>query len=128
VVVAAILGLMAGAVLVYTLLTAIRRRRRDLAILKTMGFVRRDVAGTVVSQAVTLALLALVLGLPFGVLVGRIVWRAFANWQGIPPVPTVDVVALALIAAAVVVAAALIALAPAVLAARTAPADALRSE
>jgi hypothetical protein len=128
VVVAAILGLMAGAVLVYTLLTAIRRRRRDLAILKTMGFVRRDVAGTVVSQAVTLALLALVLGLPFGVLVGRIVWRAFANWQGIPPVPTVDVVALALIGAAVVVAAALIALAPAALAARTAPADALRSE
>ena len=126
--VAAILGLMAGAVLVYTLLTAIRRRRRDLAVLKTLGFARRDLAGTVVSQAVTLALLALVLGLPLGVTVGRIVWRAFANSQGIPPVPTIGVGALVLVAAAVVVAAAVIAVVPAALAARTAPADALRAE
>ena len=40
--VAAILGVMAGAVLVYTLLTAIRRRRRDLAVLKALGFLRRE--------------------------------------------------------------------------------------
>ena len=44
-------GVMAGAVLVYTLLTAIRRRRRDLAVLKTLGFLRRDVARTVTVQA-----------------------------------------------------------------------------
>jgi ABC-type antimicrobial peptide transport system permease subunit len=126
--VAAILGVMAGAVLVYTLLTAIRRRRRDLAVLKALGFLRRDLARTVTVQALTLAAFALVIGLPVGVALGRIVWNRFADWQGIPAVPTVTVWVLVLVAVAVLAAAALIAIVPARLAARTAPADALRTE
>jgi hypothetical protein len=128
IVVAAILGVMAGAVLAYTLLTAIRRRRHDLAILKTLGFLRRDVAGTVAAQALTLVGLALLIGLPAGVAVGRIVWRTFADWQGIPPVPNVEVGALVLVGLAVVVATVFIAAVPALLAARTSPARALRAE
>ena len=126
--VAAILGVMAGAVLVYTLLTAIRRRRRDLAVLKSLGFLRRDVARTVTVQALTLAALAVVIGLPVGVVLGRFVWNRFADWQGIPSVPTVSVLALALVGVAVLVVAALIAIVPARLAARTRPADTLRAE
>ena len=126
--VAAILGVMAGAVLVYTLLTAIRRRRRDLAVLKALGFLRRDVARTVTVQAVTLSVLALVIGLPIGVLLGRFVWRRFVDWQGIPSVPTVSAPALGLIAVAVLVVATVIAVVPAQVAARTSPADALRAE
>ncbi len=126
--VAAILGAMAGAVLVYTLLTAIRRRRRDLAVLKSLGYLRRDVARTVTVQAMTLAGLAVVIGLPVGVALGRLVWQRFADWQGIPSVPTVSVPALAVVGLAVLVVAALIAVVPARLAARTAPAAALRSE
>ena len=126
--VAAILGVMAGAVLVYTLLTAIRRRRRDLAVLKALGFLRRDVARTVTVQAVTLSVLALVIGLPIGVLLGRFVWRRFVDWQGIPSVPMVSAPALALIALAVLVVATVIAVVPAQVAARTSPADALRAE
>ena len=126
--VAAILGIMAGAVLVYTLLTAIRRRRRDLAVLKALGCLRRDVARIVTVQAVTLGVLALVIGLPIGVLLGRLVWQRFVDWQGIPSVPTVSAPALALIAVAVLVAAMVIAVVPARVAARTAPADALRAE
>jgi ABC-type lipoprotein release transport system permease subunit len=126
--VAAILGIMAGAVLVYTLLTAIRRRRRDLAVLKALGFLRRDLARTVGVQSMTLAALALVIGLPVGVLLGRVVWERFADWQGIPSVPTVSVIVLALVGVAVFVVAALIAVVPARVAARTAPADALRTE
>ena len=127
-VVAAILGLMAGSVLVYTLLAAIRRRRHELAILKTLGFLRREVAGTVAAQALTLVTLALVIGLPLGVAIGRIVWRTFADWQGIPPVPSVEPGALVLVAGAVLVATCLIAVAPAILAARTSPAAALHTE
>ena len=125
--VAAILGAMAGAVLVSTLLTAIRRRRRDLAVLKALGFVRRDVSRTVTVQAVTLATIAVVMGLPAGVLLGRFVWDRFADWQGIPSVPTVSAAVLALVAVAVVAVAAAIAIVPAQVAARTAPADVLRS-
>jgi ABC-type lipoprotein release transport system permease subunit len=126
--VAAILGIMAGAVLVYTLLTAIRRRRRDLAVLKALGSLRRDVSRTVTVQALTLGVLALVIGLPIGVLLGRFVWRRFVDWQGIPSVPMVSALAVALIGLAVLVAAAVIAVVPARVAARTAPADALRAE
>jgi hypothetical protein len=126
--VAAILGMMAGAVLVYTLLTAIRRRRRDLAVLKALGFLRRDVARTVSVQSMTLAALALVIGLPAGVVLGRFVWERFADWQGIPSVPTVSVLVLALVGVAVLTVAALIAVVPERLAARTAPAEALRVE
>jgi ABC-type lipoprotein release transport system permease subunit len=126
--VAAILGIMAGAVLVYTLLTAIRRRRRDLAVLKALGFRRRDVARTVGVQSMTLAALALLIGFPLGVLIGRAVWERFADWQGIPSVPTVSLIVLTLVGVAVLVVAALIAVVPARLAARTAPARALRTE
>ncbi|HEY3673433.1 MAG TPA: ABC transporter permease [Acidimicrobiia bacterium] len=126
--VAAILGVMAGAVLVYTLLTAIRRRRRDLAVLKSLGFLRRDVARTVTVQAMTLAALAVVIGLPVGVVLGRFVWNRFADSQGIPSVPTVSLLALVLVGGAVLVVAGLIAIVPARFAARTAPADALRAE
>jgi ABC-type lipoprotein release transport system permease subunit len=126
--VAAILGIMAGAVLVYTLLTAIRRRRRDLAVLKALGFLRRDLARTVGVQSLTLAAVALVIGLPLGVLLGRVVWERFADWQGIPSVPTVSVIVLALVGVAVLVVAALIAVVPARVAARTVAADALHTE
>jgi hypothetical protein len=128
IVVAAILGIMAGAVLVYTLLTAIRRRRRDLAVLKALGFLRRDLARTVGVQSLTLAAVALLIGLPVGVVLGRAVWERFADWQGIPSVPMVSVLVLTLVGAAVLVVAALIAVVPARVAARTAPADALRTE
>jgi FtsX-like permease family len=126
--VAAILGVMAGAVLVSTLLSAIRRRRRDLAVLKALGFLRRDVTRTVTVQAMTLAALALVIGLPVGVATGRLLWRGFADWQGIRSVPTVSALALVVVGVAVLVVAALIAVVPARYAARTAPADALRTE
>ena len=71
---------------------------------------------------------ALVIGLPVGVIIGRLVWNRFADWQGIPAVPTVSVLVLLLVAAAVLLVAALIAILPARVAARTAPADALRAE
>jgi hypothetical protein len=126
--VAAILGVMAGAVLVSTLLSTIRRRRRDLAVLKALGFLRRDVSRTVTVQAMTLGALALVIGLPVGVVIGRLVWQGFADWQGIPSVPTVSVLVLAALGVAVLVVAAMIAALPARYAARTLPADALRAE
>src|SRR5207253_4218419 len=46
-VLAGVLGLLAAATLAHLLVSGVRRRRRDLAILKTIGFDRRQVVGAV---------------------------------------------------------------------------------
>src|SRR5205085_1103273 len=43
-VIAALVATVAVAMLAHTLVTSVRRRSRDLAILKTLGFVRRQVS------------------------------------------------------------------------------------
>jgi ABC-type lipoprotein release transport system permease subunit len=127
-VVAAVLGVMAAAVLAHTLITSINRRRRELAILKTLGFRRRQVAGTILGQAATLAVIALAVGIPLGVIVGRAAWSRFATEQGISSDPTVDGGAIALFVPAVILAAVIIAAIPARIAARVSPSIALRGE
>jgi ABC-type lipoprotein release transport system permease subunit len=128
VLVAAVLGVMAAAVLAHTLSTEIIRRRRELAILKTLGFRRRQIAGTIVGQAITLAVIALAVGIPLGVIIGRAAWSWFAAEQGISSAPTVDGVAIALFVPAVILAAVIIAAIPARIAAHVSPAVALRAE
>ena len=69
---------------------------RELAVLKTLGFDRRQVRAAVAWQATTLATVGLVLGIPMGVLVGALVWRQVASGLGV--VTTAPLPALALIA------------------------------
>ena len=47
---AAVLGVLAVGTLAHVLLTGVRRRRRDLAVLKTLGFTRWEVRGTVAGR------------------------------------------------------------------------------
>ena len=56
----------------HTLITSVQRRRHDLAVLKTLGFVRGQVAATIAWQATTFAVVALCLGLPLGVAAGTV--------------------------------------------------------
>src|SRR6266480_7742314 len=77
-------------------MSAVRRRRRDLAILKTIGFVRGQVQAAVAWQATAFAVAALVVGIPLGIGAGRWWWTLFAQRMGIVPAP---VVPLALIGA-----------------------------
>src|SRR6185295_11732925 len=86
---ASLLAVLAIGTLAHTLITGISRRRRDLAILKTLGFVRRQLRGAVAWQATTLTLFALVIGLPVGLAVGRWGWKLFADQLGVLPVPVV---------------------------------------
>jgi hypothetical protein len=88
---AVILGLLAAATLAHMLITAVLRRRRDLAILKTLGFVKRQMSRTVAWQATTLAGVALLIGLPLGIAVGRWTWTAFAHQFGILPESVVGI-------------------------------------
>ncbi len=124
----AILGAISIATLTHLLLSATQRKRRDLAVLKTLGFVRRQVRATVGWQATTLIVVALVVGIPLGVAAGRWIWSLFADELGIinePQVPLLPVFVLVPIAVAV---ANLVATAPATIAARTQPAVLLRTE
>ena len=100
-----LLGLLAVVAVGHTVVLAIRRRRRELAVLRTMGFTSRDVRATIAYQATILTLLGLVVGIPLGLIVGRVVWRSIANGLGVEPVFAVSLLALgALVLAAVVIA------------------------
>jgi len=104
------------------------RRRRDLALLETLGFRIRQVTETIASHAVTIAVLGLVVGIPLGVLVGRLAWSAVAHSVGIDPAADVP----ALLVLATVPAALFVVLVMSVYPARRVtrmrPAVALRSE
>jgi ABC-type antimicrobial peptide transport system permease subunit len=123
-----LLALAAIGTLVHTLVTSVRRRRRDLAVLKTLGFVRRQVSATVAWQATTLAGIALLIGLPLGVALGRWGWTLFANSIGVLPVPVIDLRFVLLLIPVTLILANLIALVPGRLAASTQPAAALKAE
>jgi hypothetical protein len=83
-VLAAILGVLAAATLAHALLTSVRRRRRELAILKTLGLRRGQIARVVAWQTSTLVALALLLGIPLGMIAGRFAWNTFADGLGVP--------------------------------------------
>jgi hypothetical protein len=125
---AAVLGVLAVATMTHVLLTSARRRRRDLAVLKALGLVRRQVLGVVQWQAATLAATALLFGVPLGILGGRWAWVLFAGAAGVSPGASVPVPLVLASIPVTVALAALIAAWPARAAARVRPATVLRAE
>ena len=128
VVVSALLAAIAAATLAHTLVTAIRRRRRQLAVLKTLGFDRRQLLATVAWQATTFAALGLVIGLPLGIAAGRWAWYLFAEQIEVVPEPVTPVPLVLLVVPAALLLANLVAALPAWSAARTRAAAVLRAE
>ena len=127
-VLAGLLALLAASALAHLLVTSVRRRRHDLAILKALGFVRRQVSAAVAWQATAVALVALAVGLPLGVALGRWTWSLLADRMGLGAAPVTPGPALLAGVAGTVLVANLIAAWPGRVAARTRPAVALRSE
>jgi hypothetical protein len=132
IVLAAVLGVLALATLAHALVSSVRRRRRDLAILVALGFTRRQlraqVSTTVAWQATVVTLVALVIALPLGIAFGRLLSDVFEEGIGTIPEIVVPALVLLLLVPISLVAANLIAFVPGRLAARTHPAAALRSE
>ena len=122
------LGVLAASVLAHMVWSSVARRRRDLAILKTLGFGRGQIRAAVGWQASLLVIIALLVGIPVGVAAGRWAWTALADRVGILPVPRVSVPALAMLVPAALLLANLVAALPGRSAARTQPALVLRAE
>jgi uncharacterized protein YbjT (DUF2867 family) len=125
---AGLLALIAAGTLAHTLASSTRRKRRDLAVLKTLGFTRRQIRHATAWQATTITAIALLIGLPTGIAGGRWAWRVFATQLGVLPEPAVPLTTIALAIPAALAVANLIAAAPAQAAAHTQPAAVLRSE
>ena len=111
-----------------TLLSSVRRRRRDIALLKALGFSRGQVVATVAVQSTIAVGLGALVGLPVGIVVGRLLWNVFANSIHAVPHVVVPATTLLTIAAVALVMANVIAALPARIAARTSPAILLRAE
>jgi ABC-type antimicrobial peptide transport system permease subunit len=97
-----------------------------VALLKVLGFVRRQVLVAMCWQAMTVVAVGLVIGVPLGIIAGRVVWRLFASHLGAVPVAIIPVGLVCTVCAVIVVGALALALAPAALAVRVQPAEALR--
>ena len=125
---AALLTLLALATTAHVLITSVRRRRIELAVLKTLGFSGRQVSISVAAQATTMIGLAALIAIPIGIIVGLWAWRSTADWLGIPVEQVVPLAALGAVVVAAIVLANAIAFVPGRLAARIQPSAALRAE
>ena len=122
--------LAAGAVvaLALTLAASVRRRSRDLALLKTLGFVRRQVVAVVIWQASVSVAIGTVIGIPLGIATGRFLWARFASELYVVPQPAISMVIVAVVAISALVLAILTAIVPGWRAARASAAAGLRAE
>jgi ABC-type antimicrobial peptide transport system permease subunit len=125
---AGLVGLLGVASVGNTLFTSVRQRRRDLAILKTIGLVRRQVAAVVAWQATSFSVVALIVGLPLGVAGGRWAWSAVVSNIGSVSPPVVPAITIGIMVPATLLVANAIAAWPGWAAARVAPAVVMRSE
>jgi hypothetical protein len=109
--VAAIVGSIAVLALANALVVAVRRRRRDLAVVQALGFTDRQTAATVVVMALAIVAIGVTVGVPIGMAVGATLWRVTASgafvlsdasfrW-GLLTLPIVGSVAIALVAATI---------------------------
>ncbi len=125
---ALIVGLLAGAALIHALVTSVRSNRRQIGVLKSIGFTRRQVMSTVAWHASLLTAAALMIGIPLGVVIGRMTWGAIVDNLGVVSAPVVPFAAIVGVAVIVLVVANLAALGPGWAAARNRAATALRTE
>ena len=122
------LAVLAILVLAYLLITSLRCRRHDFAVYKTLGFTRRQLSGTIATQATTVVTLALIVGIPVGLVTGRLAWTAFTGSLGLPHDLTVPGAVLVLMAAGALLVANVVAAGPGIAAGRQQPASLMRTE
>ncbi len=117
-----VVALLAFTVLVafgHALARSVRHHRRDYAVLKAIGFSKRQLRSAVGWQSITPVVVALLIALPLGTALGQWSWRLLARQIGVIDTPVIPVTALLLVAAGALLAAGLMAARPGLRAART---------
>jgi ABC-type antimicrobial peptide transport system permease subunit len=121
-------GLLAVATVAHALVTTVRRRRHDLAILRSIGFTSGDARIAIAWQATLIAIIGLVVGIPLGIIFGRLIWKQLAESFPVAYAPPLTLVAVLLVVPVALVIANLVAAGPAHAATRIRPARVLRTE
>jgi hypothetical protein len=123
-------ALAAGAVIALglTLAASVRRRRRDLALLKALGFTDAQLSAAVAWQATVTATIGALVGVPLGIVVGRQLWIVFARNLNAVPDATVPALSVLLVVVGALVFANFVAALPGRSAARAPTALVLRAE
>ncbi len=125
---AALLGVLAIATMTSMLIVTVRRQRRDLAVLRAVGVAGGGVRRIVSVQALVVSAMGLIVGVPLGIVIGRVAWMSVARGLGVVVHTSVPVLWLLAIVVAVIVVDLVSSLLPARSAARLRPAETLRSE
>jgi FtsX-like permease family len=125
---AAFLALLATVATAHALVSATRRRRHDLAVLRVLGFVSGQVRSTLRWQALTIAAVGLLVGVPAGVIVGGRIWSALAGAVGVVDHWSFPWLTVVLAVPAALGVAVLLAIPPGRAAARVSPGHVLRAE
>ena len=111
-----------------TLVSSVRRRRRELALLKALGLTGSQLRASVVWQSSVSVAAGVAIGMPIGIALGRWLWTLFAEGISAVPDPTVPALSMVLIALGALCFANVVAAVPGRIAARTPTALVLHSE
>ena len=122
------LSILALAAVGHALATSTRRRRHDLGIVRSLGFVGRDLRQALGAQSMTLVAGGLLVGVPIGLAVGRTAWKVVADGIGVRPEANPAVGALLAVTVAALLASVVLAVLPGRTASRRNIVDALRVE
>ena len=118
-----------GAVAVgHALFSSVYRRRRDFAVLQSLGVTRSGVRGMITAQATVVGLAGLLIGVPIGLIAGRAGWQAIANRVPLTFRSPLTIIAVFVVVPVALIAANLLAIIPARRASKAKPALVLRSE
>ena len=125
---AGFLGLLGVASVGHAAWMTVRRRRRDLVLLRTLGFTAAELRSAVAVQVSVLVVAGGGFGVVAGVIVGRQVWRLVVDSVSLPYAPVVPWVSLIAVPLAGLLLAQLLASVPRRTAARLHAAEVLRTE
>ena len=126
--IAGLVAALAAATLGHALIVSVRRRRRDFAVLRSLGFTSGQVQQAVSWRALLAGACAVVVGVPVGVIGGRWAWRLVAHDVGLASAPVVPVGWTLVPAAGALALAMLISIGPGISAGRRRLVDLLRAE